>query len=121
MVELALVLPVLMLIMVIAIDFGRLFSTYIGIHNAAREGAAYGATHPTDNAGITTRARNELGGDAALNVSKTCASSCTSTLSGVGNRITVSVTRQFVFITPLAGSLFGGNLTLEARATAPIL
>jgi Flp pilus assembly protein TadG len=40
-VEFALILPVMMLILLIAVDFGRLFFTYIQVNNAARE-AAFG-------------------------------------------------------------------------------
>jgi len=41
-VEFALVIPVMLLMLAIAIDFGRLFFSYIEITNAAREGAAFG-------------------------------------------------------------------------------
>jgi len=34
--EFALVLPVFILIMLIAVDFGRLFGSWVAIHNAAR-------------------------------------------------------------------------------------
>ena len=40
-VEFALVIPVLMLILLACIDFGRIMFSYIQINNAAREGAAY--------------------------------------------------------------------------------
>jgi Flp pilus assembly protein TadG len=42
-VELALALPVLALILVVAADFGRLFYTYLEVINAARAGAQYGS------------------------------------------------------------------------------
>ena len=65
MVEFALLLPVLLLLLVVAIDFGRLFATFVAINNAAREGAAYAAGHPTqvtsadnpDPENVTYRAR----------------------------------------------------------------
>lgn len=41
-VELALVLPLAVLILALAADFGRAFTSYIQISGAAREGAAYG-------------------------------------------------------------------------------
>lgn len=47
-VEFALVLPVLLLLVLGALDLGRLFSTKITLTNAAREGANYLARHPTD-------------------------------------------------------------------------
>ena len=42
-VELALALPVLAIILVVAADFGRLFYTYLEVINAARAGAQYGS------------------------------------------------------------------------------
>jgi hypothetical protein len=42
-VELALLMPVLLFFGLGVLDFGRLFYTYIGLTNAAREGARYAA------------------------------------------------------------------------------
>jgi len=44
-VEFALILPLLLILVVGALDFGRLFFTKIVITNAAREGAYYLVTH----------------------------------------------------------------------------
>jgi len=41
-VEFAVLLPILVMILAIAADFGRAFTAYIAISSAAREGAAYG-------------------------------------------------------------------------------
>lgn len=43
MVELALALPVLILLLLVAADFGRLFYVWIAVNNAARAGAQYGS------------------------------------------------------------------------------
>ena len=48
-VEFALVIPVMLLMLAIAIDFGRLFFSYIEITNAAREGARQGASYDVVN------------------------------------------------------------------------
>ncbi len=45
-VELAIILPLLLLILLGIIDFGRVFYSYVTITNASREGARYGALHP---------------------------------------------------------------------------
>jgi Flp pilus assembly protein TadG len=45
-VELGLILPVLMLIVLGAIDFGRFAYSYIAVTNAARAGAGFGIMHP---------------------------------------------------------------------------
>lgn len=49
-VEFAILAPVLMLILLLAVDFGRLFFTYIAVNNAAREGAAYASAQAADGA-----------------------------------------------------------------------
>jgi Flp pilus assembly protein TadG len=46
-VELALILPILLVLIVGALEFGRLWSTKIMLTNAAREGAYYLSTHRT--------------------------------------------------------------------------
>jgi hypothetical protein len=44
--EFALVLPVLLLVLLFALDFGRLFNAVVTLNNAVRIGANYAATHP---------------------------------------------------------------------------
>lgn len=41
-VELALIVPILVLMLAVAADFGRAFTAYIAVSSAAREGAAFG-------------------------------------------------------------------------------
>ncbi len=46
-VEFALILPFCIFLVVILFDFGRAIYYYNAIHNAAREGARFGAIHPS--------------------------------------------------------------------------
>ncbi|MFH1446709.1 MAG: TadE/TadG family type IV pilus assembly protein [Chloroflexota bacterium] len=46
--EMALLMPILLVLIIGALEFGRLFYTKIVITNAAREGAYYLATHQSD-------------------------------------------------------------------------
>ena len=48
-VEFALVLPLILLLMLIAIDFGRVFLGWVGLNNAARVAANYAAMHPNSS------------------------------------------------------------------------
>jgi Flp pilus assembly protein TadG len=60
--ELALILPLFVLLFVIAVDFGRVFYVEYIVINAARCGAVYGSTNPTcaqDAAGIQQRVQAE--------------------------------------------------------------
>jgi PKD repeat protein len=133
-VEFALVIPVMLLMLAIAIDFGRLFFSYIEITNAAREGAAFGAHQPANLTQIQTTAAQETstqsqGGENAITVSTTCKdsggtvlASCTLAsggASGAGNTITVNVDEPFTFFTPLIGAIVP-NLHLTTGSTAVV-
>ncbi len=48
MIEMALMLPFLLMLVITSIELARVFYTKIVITNAAREGAYYLSTHPTD-------------------------------------------------------------------------
>src|SRR5262245_62419572 len=66
-VELAILLPVLVIIVLGCVDFGRFAYNYIAVTNSARAGAAYAmmnnytaSTQNTWKAGITQAAKDEL-------------------------------------------------------------
>jgi Flp pilus assembly protein TadG len=150
-VEFALILPVLMLLLLMAVDFGRLFFSYVQVVNAAREAANNAAAEAryvqngtmtaTDyyagivNAAVQeTNAQAQRGAEASLavsspacftpaNASIACntAPQDSTTATGVGNSVKVVVTQPFTFFTPFIGSFFGGSLNLSASATAPVL
>lgn len=134
MVEFAIILPVFMFLLVIAIDFGRLFFSYVQIQNGAREGANYGQGFPTDLVGITATVQRETNaqaqrGEGTAAVATTCQNpagtviACTLATGGAGpgNTVTVNVNRPFTFLTPLVNGFFGGGLALDAQATAIVL
>lgn len=56
-VELALMLPVLLLMLVAAVDFGRAYYIAIEVNSAAHAGALYGSQNPTDTAGMIAAAQ----------------------------------------------------------------
>jgi Flp pilus assembly protein TadG len=63
-VEFALVFPVLLVLALAAVDYGRAYFDYISVTNAARNGASYastGAEAPSDTAGIRSAVLNEMG------------------------------------------------------------
>jgi len=132
--ELALMLPLLILILLIAIDFGRVFHTYISLTNAAREGAAFATregVNPCDANGIQAQARAEMGDNSIVVVptyDPSCAPSTGTTAAG-HHKVTVTVTTNFQFITPFIssgfGNLWGGfnggaGLAITRAATAVI-
>jgi Flp pilus assembly protein TadG len=98
-VELALSLPLLLLLMLGTIDIGRVFYDYVQLRNAVREGAGYGARMPNDTAGITLRV-NRHGIPAGTSVAIACTGNCTTT-NGVPNGVgTIEVTATHTF-TPI--------------------
>jgi Flp pilus assembly protein TadG len=128
-VEFAIVLPVMVLLLVFAIDFGRVLFSWIEVMNAAREGAAYAITNPNDPAGIELRALQETnvqaqGGEGAPVVDVSCNRSdngatvaCSSAYTaGLGSTVTVTVSRDFTFFTPLVNGILP-NFDIGATAT----
>lgn len=73
-VELALIMPVFLMLVLGVFDFGNGFNTYIGMSNAAREGVLWLTRFPTDRAGMVVRINEEMAivgldaGDVVINV-----------------------------------------------------
>ena len=140
-IELALVLPVLVLVFVGTIDFGRVFYASQSLTNAARAGAQYGAHTParsadiagmettaeaaTNTPGITATASRlcQCASDTGTFSSTTTANDCTSPPAAAcpgGHRVvTVTVTTTKTFNTLMAGGLPGflQSLNLTRSAT----
>ena len=122
-----------LLLLVIAVDAGRLFFSYIEISNAAREGAAVASTNPSDNTKISTAANRETnvqGGNANASViTVTCANQVGTSIpcntasggAGIGNSVTVVIAKPFTFLTPLMSGFFGGNLPMSTSASSIVL
>jgi Flp pilus assembly protein TadG len=123
-VEFALILPIMLFMLVVAIDFGRLFYLNIGISNGAREGAAYAAMDPTDTAAISTKVKQELGlapTDTSVTVTAVCSPNCfTSPTVTPAHTVKVTAETTFSFLTPFINNVFGGALRMSAAATAVI-
>lgn len=120
-VELALAMPLLLLLLLGTIDVGRVFFAYIELRNAVREGASYGARFPDDVAGAQSAVTGHsprLATGTAITIS--CSGDCSSP-RGTG-LITVSARRRFE---PLMGSFldrFGlGAFTIAAHSSARVL
>jgi hypothetical protein len=136
----------MLLLLLLAVDFGRLFSSYIAVNNAAREATNYASARAGDGSFNATEYHNAVvaaaereinaqtqGGAGTLTVSGPdcfvpstsapidCRLASTSIATGIGNQVTVSVDQPFTFLTPLVGELFGGQLTMTASATGAVL
>lgn len=63
-VEFALVLPIMLIFLLIAADFGRAYTAYLTVSSSAREGAAYASRSESVNVSdVRNRALDELGND----------------------------------------------------------
>lgn len=114
-VEFALILPLFMLIVLGIFDFGRAIYAYSALHNAAREGARYGAVHHCDTAGIINMAQQMAAGlGEGISVTPTIEH----TAMGVPARIKVKVVFRFRAVTPLVGTFLGsdGSIVLSSQS-----
>jgi Flp pilus assembly protein TadG len=112
-VEFALVLPLLLLVVVGIIQFGRIYSQQIELEGAANAGARYLAVHPTDTAGARAKTR-----DAANNITLSdadIAATATTPCNGTDS-VTVVASHVFVFDIPL---LPHPDITLRGRGVMP--
>jgi Flp pilus assembly protein TadG len=137
-VEVAVALPVLVLVLIGTIDFGRVFHVAIQLNNAARAGAQYGAQNvgtSVDTATMETIAMNAAGpgvSDITAMASRTClcwsddgASSsapspntCTGTCVSPYHMVvtvTVVASRPFTMVASLPGIPRTQTITRTAR------
>lgn len=139
-IELVLVLPILLLLIIGAIEYGRLISAKIVVTNAAREGAYYFSMNSTTNNGTTvnitgaqTAASNEtISSGISLSTTVNCCdagNSCGTTLTycKIGNNVIVSsqATVHNVYLITLTGKVLGikgqnNSVTLSSSATMVI-
>lgn len=117
-VETALVLPIIMLLLLMMLDGGRVFHTWIVVTNGAREGAR-AAVIREDLFAIDTKLQQAMptviGGTWGFNVTPGYEDPLA---LPSGDPVTVDVTADVVLVTPLIGDLFGGStFTVSASAT----
>ncbi len=122
-IEMAIALPLLLLVVLGIVDFGFLFQRYLVLTNAAMEGARVAVLPGYTIADAQARASTYAltgGVPAPVNAVATAVS-----LAGAGGgswpgmRITVTHVYQYQYIGPIAG-LFGGSfssITLTAQST----
>lgn len=112
-VELALVLPILLVLVFGIIDFGRAYNAQISLTQAAREGARVRALGG-DAAATTSRVRLAAGFLPAASVSVAAGSPCPASPAAT-DVATVTATSTFTYATPI-GALVGfaaGPITLS--------
>ena len=117
-VELALILPFMLLVCLGIVDFARIYYLDVVAINAARSGARVAADRST----TATQIRSAVKTDATPVVVSDSNILISPITRSIGSDVTVTVQYSFVPITPLIGSLFpGGQLTVNREAVMEVL
>jgi Flp pilus assembly protein TadG len=129
-IELALVLPILLLVIAGIVDFGLVIQRYLTITNAAREGAriavlpGYTQTDVRDR--VTQFVREGIGDSSALPTVALASVSIDppgATPAFPAAQVTVTLAHTYLFLGPVSGLVGGGSysaITLSARSTMRI-
>ncbi len=136
MVEFALVLPLLALLLVMAVDFGRVFFGWVSLTNAARIGANYAGytpdllSHPADRDEYEALIHDHVTGcelnptnmnDAAYDPVFSDGNGDNSDGNHEwGDHVTVTISCELELITPLASIIVGSVVPMRAEAVFPI-
>jgi hypothetical protein len=132
-VELALVLPVLLVLVLAAVDLGRIFFARIAVTNAAREGAYEASYHGTFVANAACSSSNSVmcaivnEAQSSLTISPadvawSCNNAGGCAPGAFGDRVSIKVTGHFSLLTPILSVFFGGtNIGFSSTAAADIV
>jgi rhodanese-related sulfurtransferase len=136
-VEFAIILPVLALLLLLAVDFGRVFFGWVALNNATRIAANEAALDPTawvspvdavEQAKYRQQVLNDLqaincapiGGGAwdSSDISDPVFvdHAGTGDPHELGDHVTVTLHCGFTFLTPLVGNIMGNPMTISARS-----
>ena len=129
-IELALVLPILLLVFAAIVDFALMFQRFLVVSNAAREGARIavlpGYTLPDVQNRVTVYVREGIGDNTASPVTVLTPVSIDppgATPAFAAARVTVTLTHTYLFLGPVSGFFGGGSfssITLAAGSTMRI-
>ena len=129
-VETALLLPIILILLLGAIDFGRLFFGWTSLHQAVRIGANFAATHADMTADERLRYEDLINGDLAElnceldtpipNPTYTTSAGAPVADPGLGDFANLTLGCDFSPITPLGAIFFGDPIAMSASSTFPI-
>ena len=127
-VEFAISLPVVLLMILFGVDFGRVFLGWVTLSNAVREAANFAAINPTawgtpgSPAARAEYARliNAEAADINCTLPATLPDPTFPNGTDIGSPAVVAITCEFGLITPLIGNLVGNPLPVSSEAAFPI-
>jgi len=118
-VEVALAMPLLILIVMGILDLGRAYYAYVTLSDAAAEGAAYGAIHPSNTTQIVERVADTSN---PLVVIQPEMVSVDAPDTDPGNPITVTVQYEHQILTPIMSSFVpDGKIMMRAEVVQAII
>lgn len=136
--EFTLVVPVLLLVVLFAVDFGRAFFSWITVTNASRVGANYAAMNPRDTYSmspsspyvtqVNSEGANALAGICPLKSGTNFLPVFVDGPDGgagdsskdLGDSVQVSISCSFRPLTPIVSGIVGSSLTITSSSTFPI-
>jgi len=127
-VEFAISLPVVLLMILFGVDFGRVFVGWISLTNAVREAASFAALNPTawtapGNPAVVTEYRRLITAEAA-NINCTLPGTLPDPTfpngTDIGSPAVVAITCQFSLITPLISNILGSPIPVSASSSFPV-
>ncbi len=133
-VEFALLLPALLLLVLIAVDFGRVYLGWINLQNMARIGANFAANNADlfrqNDATTAAQYVNQITGDAsASNCPLAPGEPSAPTFTdmdgdnyryGIGDRVAVTLVCRFHVITPIISLITGSDLNVTVTSIFPV-
>jgi TadE-like protein len=123
-VEFALILPVLMVLLLLTIDMGRLYFGWVATQNMARIAANYAADYPAGPWGSGSTYQAQIDADATtincIPPASWPAPTFPDGATNIGDRAQVSLTCGFHLLTPLLSAVVGNPINLGATAVFPI-
>ncbi len=127
-VEFALVFPVVLFLLLIAIDFGRIYLGWINLEQMTRIAANYAADHATawgtpGNAAHRATYQNRIIQDATLincDPQNPIPDPVIAGGTSLGAEVTVTISCGFTVLTPVISNVLGGTVLVTASTTYPI-
>jgi hypothetical protein len=110
MVEMAIILPVLLLILFAIFEFGRILGAYMLIHDLARDGVRYGVVGMSDQS-IKDHIMEH---DSFLSISSDDIN-ITPSIRSLGSALTVGIDYEIEIITPIISSIVPNPINLRAE------
>ena len=135
-VEFVLVTPLILLLTLIAVDFGRVYLGYINLQNMARVAANFAANNPegwdggADDAGLQAQYQNQIAADAEATNCQLPGGTAPAPqyldvdLDGVnndqGDNVKVGLTCTFGVVTPFVANIVGSTLNVSTEVVFPV-